>query len=69
MSLALIKKQAKKEIDNVQELKDLNEIWQKYLGKKGKVALLFKDLKKLSPEERKVLGKEANEIKKKLKTR
>ncbi len=66
MSLALIKKQAKKEIDNVQELKDLNEIWQKYLGKKGKVALLFKDLKKLSPEERKVLGKEANEIKKEI---
>jgi len=63
MSLALIKNQAKKEIETAKELKDLDNIWQRYFGKKGKISLLFKELKNLSSEEKKQMGKELNEAK------
>lgn len=63
MDLKLIKNQSKKEINLAKELEDLDKIWQKYLGKKGELTLLFKEFKKLSPEERKEMGQQANEIK------
>lgn len=66
MDLKILKNQFQKEIKSIETLKDLENLWEKYLGKKGKITLLFKDLKKLSPEEKKNLGKEANEFKKEI---
>ena len=57
---------AGKEIKKTGNLKDLDEIFQKYLGKKGKITLIFNSLKKLPVNEKKKLGKEANLIKIKL---
>lgn len=53
----------KKEIKKAGSLKDLDEIFRKYLGKKGKITLIFNSLKKLPANERKNLGREANLIK------
>jgi len=66
MDLKTIKNQFQKEVKDVETLKDLEGLWEKYLGKKGEITLFFKDLKKLSSEKRKDLGKEANEIKKEI---
>lgn len=63
MSLILIKNQAEKEIDAAKELKDLDAVWQKYFGKKGKISLLFKGIKNLPQEEKKQMGRELNEAK------
>jgi len=57
---------AQKEIKKAQTLKKLEELWIKYLGRKGKISLIFSSLKNLPPEERKKIGKEANLIKSKL---
>ena len=73
MDLKKLKITAEKEIKKAKSLKTLDEIFKKYLGKKGKVAEVFADLKKLSAKERKKSGKEANlakvEIEKMLKER
>ena len=53
----------KKEIKKAGSLKDLDEIFRKYLGKKGKITLIFNSLKKLSVNKKKDLGREANLIK------
>jgi phenylalanyl-tRNA synthetase alpha chain len=58
--------EVEKEIKKTDNLKDLDEIFRKYLGKKGKITLIFNSLKKLPVNERKKLGKEANLIKVKL---
>jgi len=63
MDLKIIKTEAKREIQKVSDLKALNEVYKKYLGKKGKIAQVFSVLKNLSEEERKKVGKEANLIK------
>lgn len=52
-----------KEIKKTDNLKDLDKIFQRYLGKKGKITLIFNSLKKLPANKRKKLGKEANLIK------
>ncbi len=52
-----------KEIKKTDNLKDLDKIFRKYLGKKGKITLIFNSLKKLPVNERKDLGKQANLIK------
>ena len=58
--------EVEKEIKKTDNLKDLDEIFRKYLGKKGKITLIFNSLKKLPVNKRKNLGKEANLIKIKL---
>jgi phenylalanyl-tRNA synthetase alpha chain len=55
--------EARKEIKKVDDLKDLDGVFRKYLGKKGKITLIFNSLKKLPVNERKKLGREANLIK------
>jgi len=55
-----------KEIKKTDNLKDLDKIFRKYLGKKGKITLIFNSLKKLPVNEKKKLGREANLIKIKL---
>ena len=52
-----------KKINNLQELKEF-EI--KYLGKKGKINQLFKEIFNLPPKERKEKGKEINQLKKEI---
>ncbi len=58
--------EVRKEIKKADNLKDLDKIFRKYLGKKGKITLIFNSLKKLPASERKKLGREANLIKIKL---
>ena len=42
--------------------KELEELRVRYLGKKGEVTAILKQMGKLSPEERPVVGKLANEV-------
>lgn len=54
--------QAKEEIVSANALKELEDLRIKYLGKKGEVTLVLKNMKDLSQEERPLVGKIANEI-------
>ena len=61
--LKSIKILAQKEIEKAKNLKELNRVFKKYLGKKGKLSLILGSLKELPLEERKKIGKKANELK------
>lgn len=63
ISLKSIKIEAEKEIKSVSDLKTLNDIYKKYLGKKGKVTQIFRSLKDLPEKERKNIGELTNQIK------
>jgi len=63
-NLKEIKYQAKEEIGKAVELKDLDGIFKKYLGKKGKLTEVFRSLKDLKEKERIEVGKEANRVRK-----
>ena len=63
INLKLLKNQAQKEIQKVEDLKSLDEIFKKYLGKNGQVTQVLRSLEKLSKTKRINLGKEANELK------
>ncbi|HAS74711.1 MAG TPA: phenylalanine--tRNA ligase subunit alpha [Clostridiales bacterium UBA8960] len=54
--------EAKREIFGANALKELEDLRIKYLGKKGEVTLVLKNMKDLSQEERPLIGKIANEI-------
>lgn len=54
--------QAKDEIMSAKGLKELEDLRIKYLGKKGDVTQVLKNMKDLSQEERPLVGKIANEI-------
>jgi len=69
IDLARLKNQAQKEIEEAEDLNGLNQVFKKYLGKKGQVSLILKDLKKLDEKERKKLGQETNELKNLLKAK
>ncbi len=62
MNIEEIKKELTKDLDGV-DLKTLQDVKNKYLGKKGLVGELTKDMGSLSIEEKKELGKKVNEIK------
>jgi len=59
-----IKKQALKELKGAKNLKELDRVYKKYLGRKGEVFLVLRDLKNFSENKRKEIGKEINLIKK-----
>jgi len=64
MNLKTLKEKALKEIEEARNLKELDEIFKRYLGKKrGELTKILRSLKDLPKEERKTLGKEANELK------
>jgi len=63
MNLNLLKIKAKKEIEKVKDLKKLNEIFNKHLGRKGELALILRSLEKLTKTKRIKIGKSANELK------
>jgi phenylalanyl-tRNA synthetase alpha chain len=47
------------------DLKELENLRIRYLGKKGEITLLMRGLNKIAPEQRPVFGKQLNELKKK----
>lgn len=63
IDLRVLKIRAQKEIEKARDLKSLDKVFRKYLGKKGKLTLILRALGKLSKEKRIELGKRANEIK------
>jgi len=63
MNLKLFKNEVKKEIKKAKDLKELDQVFRKYLGKKGEIGLLLKNLKKLPKEKIKRRGKELNSLK------
>jgi len=66
MQIEEIKERFEKDIKKVKTLEDINSIFRYYLGKKGKIAALFKSLKNLSPKERKEAGIKLNSLKKEI---
>lgn len=62
---ALIEK-AKDRMAEIQTLQEAEELRIKFLGKKGELTEILRSVKDLSPEERKVLGRVANEARDKL---
>ena len=66
-NLKTIKKQAQQDIELAQNLKELDQIFRKYLGKKGKLTQILSFLEKLPKTKRVKIGKEANELKNSLK--
>ena len=61
-----IKKEFYQEIKLVGDRAAIENIRVKYLGRKGKINLLIKDLIKVSPEEKRVLGPKLNSLKKEI---
>ena len=60
--LETIRKAALEEINAVDSLSALDALRVKYLGKKGEVTAILKQMGKLTPEERPVMGQLANEV-------
>ena len=63
INLKSLKIEAQKEIEKAKDLKELDRIFKKYLGKKGKLTQVFRSLKDLSEKDRSEVGKEANRVK------
>ena len=62
-NLQSIENDALQSIEQAQDLKQLNNLRVKYLGKKGPIQEAMKKMKDLSPEERKELGQVSNKVK------
>ena len=58
-----IKENAINEIKVTEDLKILNDLRVKYLGKKGELTLILRGMGALTPEERPVIGAEVNKAK------
>jgi phenylalanyl-tRNA synthetase alpha chain len=67
IDLKLLKTKAQKEIGKTQNLKELNGVFNKYLGKRGELTLVLRSLRRLPKTKRVKIGKEANELKELLK--
>ena len=61
-ALLKIKSLAKDELSKVNDTKALEELRVKFLGKKGELTSILKQMGKLSPEERPVIGQLANQV-------
>ncbi|NLM06570.1 MAG: phenylalanine--tRNA ligase subunit alpha [Tissierellia bacterium] len=57
---------AKKDIEAVKSRDDIDKLSHELMGKKGSLTEILKGLGKLGPEEKKTVGKRANEIKREL---
>jgi len=60
--LIRIKEEAISDINGANRLDDLENVRIKYLGKKGKLTLILREMGKLPKEERPVVGRLANEV-------
>ena len=59
----LIKKELETDIESIDSISKVNDIKVKYLGKKGMITELTSNMKELSIEERKEIGRVSNELK------
>ncbi len=59
----LSKKEVEKDIKSAKDLRELDQIFNKYLGKKGEITLILKSLKDIPKEKRAKVGKEVNILK------
>ena len=66
LDLKKLKIEVENEIEKAGNLKELDEIFRKYLGKKGKITQILRSLKNLPERKRKETGKLANQIKKEI---
>ena len=57
-----IRQQAQEELAKASSKQELEALRVKYLGKKGELTAILKQMGKLSPEERPVIGQLANEV-------
>lgn len=57
-----IRAQAAQQLAAVQDLKELDSLRVKFLGKKGELTAILKQMGSLSAEERPVIGQLANEV-------
>ena len=62
-SLLQMKEDVEKRINEATSAESVDQIRVEFLGKKGKITEVLKGLKDLSPEEKKEVGKLANDIK------
>jgi phenylalanyl-tRNA synthetase alpha chain len=62
-NLKTLQKKIQKEIEEAKTLKDLDEIFNLYLGKKGEIAKLFKKIKSLPKKKRAKVGERINKLK------
>ncbi|MDD6847289.1 MAG: phenylalanine--tRNA ligase subunit alpha, partial [Oscillospiraceae bacterium] len=58
-----LKIQLEQELENIENLVDLDAVRVAYLGKKGSITSLMKNMKDLTNEKRKEFGKSVNELK------
>lgn len=63
IDLKAIKNRAEDELGKARGLKDLDGVFKKYLGKKGKITQILKTLSQLPKERRAKIGKGVNELK------
>lgn len=61
-ALEKIEVSAKKLLEDISDAKQLEEVRVKFLGKKGKLTAILKQMGSLSPEERPVIGQLANKV-------
>ena len=61
-ALERIEQAAKKELSEIRDSKELEALRIKFLGKKGDLSAIMKDMAKLSAEERPVIGQIANKV-------
>jgi len=66
MDINELKNRAKDEIERILDFDEIEKSFKKYLGKGGEIAQIFDSLKDFSVEEKKVIGKEANILKKEI---
>ncbi|OJF95337.1 phenylalanine--tRNA ligase subunit alpha [Alkalibacterium sp. 20] len=60
--LTTLLEEVKEHVSSAAELKEIEALRVKYLGKKGEVTAVLKGMKDLSAEQRPVFGKKANEV-------
>lgn len=65
-NLQIFKEGVEKEINETANLLELNKVFKKYLGRKGEINKIFKEIKNLNEKEKKKIGKELNYLKKSL---
>lgn len=64
MTINNLKIEAEKSINQARDLKALDEIFKKYLGKKGELTLILRSIKSLPQNKRKQVGQQANQLRK-----
>lgn len=66
--IAKIKEDSIKEVKESKDIKSLNDLKVKYLGKKGELTVVLRGMGGLSPEERPVIGSLVNQVRDELNT-